>query len=337
MRATPATDGLSPSVRRRSWLRQLAAGGLASCAIIANGQDWPSRPIKIVVPFAAGGTTDLIARLIATPMSQQLGQPVLIENRPGAAGLIGADAVAKAAPDGYTLLMANISYPIAILVADRAKRMTFETADLQGVSIVADVPLVITAPSFVPAKDLRELAGLVKRNSGVNYAYGSTGPGSYMHVFGEWFQQQADTTMTHVPFKGTAPMKQEMLAGRIHMGGDQLSSSLADVRAGTLKALAVTSPKRSPALPDTPTTHELGFTGMETEGWNGLLASRHTPANVVVRIEAAVTQAVRQGHVRQRLFELGAEPRGSGAAEMNALLKKQFTQYGSMVSRLQLD
>ncbi|WZB72888.1 tripartite tricarboxylate transporter substrate-binding protein [Achromobacter xylosoxidans] len=138
--------------------------------------------------------------------------------------------------------------------------------------MVANVPLVITSTPSVPARDLREFAALLKQQPSAHYAYGSTGPGSYIHVFGEWFQQQAQATMIHVPFKGAAPLKSEMLAGRIQMGGDQLSSSLSDIRAGSLTALAVTSPQRSPALPDTPTARELGYAGIETEGWNGLLA-----------------------------------------------------------------
>ena len=332
----PPSSGTDPF--RRHWMKLLMAMGLASCLGTANAADWPARAVKIVVPFAAGGTTDLIARMIATPMAQQLGQAVVVENRPGAGGLLGADAVAKAAPDGYTLLMANISFPLAVLVAQRAKRLAFDpAADLRSVSVVANVPLVITSPPSVPARNLREFATLLQQNPSAHYAYGSTGPGSYIHVFGEWFQAQANATMTHVPFKGAAPLKGEMLAGRIHMGGDQLSSSLSDIRAGSLVALAVTSPQRSPSLPDVPTASELGFAGIETEGWNGLLAPAHTPDDIVAMIGAAVADAVRQPAVRQRLSELGAEPRGSSPAEMGELLKGQFAQFGPMVSGLELD
>ncbi|CAB3927108.1 hypothetical protein LMG26858_05968 [Achromobacter anxifer] len=323
---------------RRRWARLLLAAGLAASLGAANAADWPARPVKIVVPFAAGGTTDLIARLIATPMSQQLGQPVVVENRPGVGGLLGADAVAKAAPDGYTVLMANISYPLAALVAQGAKRLNFDPlGDLRSVSVVANVPLVITSTPSVPASNLNEFAALLKQNPSTHYAYGSTGPGSYIHVFGVWFQEQAGVRMTHVPFKGAAPLKSEMLAGRIHMGGDQLSSSLSDIRAGSLTALAVTSPQRSPSLPDTPTASELGFKGIDTEGWNGLLAPAKTPDDIVARIGDAVAKAVQQPAIRQRLAELGAEPSGSSPAQMSALLQGQFAQFGPMVSRLQLD
>ncbi|RPJ93702.1 tripartite tricarboxylate transporter substrate binding protein [Achromobacter xylosoxidans] len=323
---------------RRRWARLLLAAGLASSLGVASAADWPTRPVKIVVPFAAGGTTDLIARLIATPMSQELGQPVVVENRPGVGGLLGADAVAKAAPDGYTVLMANISYPLAALVAQGAKRLNFDPlADLRSVSVVANVPLVITSTPSVPARNLKEFADLLKKNPSTHYAYGSTGPGSYIHVFGMWFQEQTGASMTHVPFKGAAPLKGEMLAGRIQMGGDQLSSSLSDIRAGSLTALAVTSPQRSPSLPDTPTASELGFTGIDTEGWNGLLAPAQTPDVVVARIGQAVSKAVQQPAIRQRLAELGAEASGSSPEQMSALLKSQFAQFGPMVSRLQLE
>ena len=337
---TPATHpaAAARNAVRRRWTQLLLAAGLASCLGLAQAADWPARPVKIVVPFAAGGTTDLIARLIAAPMSQQLGQSVVIENRPGAGGLLGADAVAKSAPDGYTVLMANISYPLAALVAQRAKRLNFDpSADLRSVSVVANVPLVITSTPSVPARDLREFAALLKQQPSAHYAYGSTGPGSYIHVFGEWFQQQAQATMIHVPFKGAAPLKSEMLAGRIQMGGDQLSSSLSDIRAGSLTALAVTSPQRSPALPDTPTARELGYAGIETEGWNGLLAPSRTPDEVVARINAAVAHALRQPDVRQRLADLGAEPGGSSPGAMGELLDRQFAQFGPMGARLQLD
>jgi len=196
---------------------------------------------------------------------------------------------------------------------------------------------VITSTPSVPARNLREFAELLKQNPATHYAYGSTGPGSYIHVFGVWFQEQTGAAMTHVPFKGAAPLKSEMLAGRIQMGGDQLSSSLSDIRAGSLTALAVTSPQRSPSLPDTPTASELGFTGIDTEGWNGLLAPAQTPDAIVARIGVAVAKAVQQPAIRQRLAELGAEPRGSSPADMNTLLKGQFAQFGPMVSRLQLE
>lgn len=333
----PSCASATPAGRRRL-LQGAAAGALALSVPLAFGQSWPTRPVKIVVPFPAGGTTDLLARLIAPQMSEDLGQPVVIENRPGAGGLLGADLVAKAAADGNTLLMANISFPLAVLVAERARRLNFDpAADLQGVSIVAGVPMVITANTSVKARDLKEFAALVRGDSATHYNYGTTGPGSYLHVFGEWFQQEIKAPLTHVPFKGAAPLKQEMLAGRIHLGGDQLSTSLADIRAGSLKALAVTSPGRSPALPDVPTVRELGFAGIETYGWNGLLAPGKTPKAIVARIQQSVAKAVASPALQQRLSELAAEPKASSPAEQTELLRQQLAQFRPMVAQLQLD
>lgn len=328
----------SQGLKRRGVMKLAVALSLTASASLAFGQAWPTRPVKIIVPFPAGGTTDLIARLVAPQMAQDLGQPVLIENKPGAGGLLGADVVAKAAPDGNTLLMANISFPLAVLVAERAKRLNFDPAsDLQGVSIVAGVPMVITATPAVKANNLKEFVALVQSDSATSYNYGSTGPGSYLHVFGEWLKQEAKIPLTHIPFKGAAPMKQEMLAGRIYLGGDQISTSLADIRAGTLKALAVTSPERSSALPDVPTASELGFLGIETYGWNGLLAPGKTPKDVVARLQQSVQKAIKDPATRQRLSELAAEPKASSPAEQTELLKKQLAQFRPMVEKLQLD
>lgn len=335
--ATSAPRPSSPvSSSRRSLLLAAAAAGFAPRAS-AQDQSWPSRPLRIVVPFAPGGTTDLIARVVGVPMSDILGQSVVVENRPGAGGLLGADAVAKAAADGYTVLMANISYPLAVLVAERAKRLQFAPIDLKSVTEVASVPLIITAPPSLPVNDLKGFAELLRKDTATHHTFGSTGPGSYMHAFGEWFKQQTGVAMTHVPYKGAAPLKLEVLAGRVSIGGDQISSSLAEVRAGTLKALAITSPQRSKALPDVATVTEQGFPGMETEGWNGLLAPAATPAAIVSRIQEAVAKAVQLPAVSKRLLELAAEPRASEPAQFDGLLKRQFEQFRPIVAKLSID
>jgi tripartite-type tricarboxylate transporter receptor subunit TctC len=311
---------------------------LALAPLASSAQGYPTRAIKIVVPFAPGGTTDLLGRLIAPVLSEQLGQPVLIENRAGAGGLIGADAVAKSAPDGYTLLLTNISYPLAVLTAQRAKRATFDAlADLAPVSIIANVPTIVTAPPSVPAKDLREFASLLQRDKSLAYAYGSTGPGSYLNVFGESFQREAKVSMIHVPFKGTAPIKQEMLAGRIQLGGDQLSSSLGEIRAGTLRALATTGSKRAALLPDVPTVRELGFPGLEAEGWNGVFAAAKTPPAILVQVQKAIAAALSNSEVARRLRELGAEASGSTGAELDQLLRGQLAQFGPVIATIPLD
>jgi len=322
----------------RRLLHAAVVGVLALSATGAFAQSWPTRPVRIVVPFSAGGTTDVLARLIAAQMTQDLGQSVVVDNRPGVGGLLGADHVAKADPDGYTLLMANISFPLAVLMAARENRLNFDPqADLQGVSIVAAVPMVLTAAASVSANNLKEFTDLARSDAATHYTFGSTGPGSFMHAMGAWLAQETGAPLTHIPFKGAAPLKQNMLAGRIHLGGDQLSTSLGEIRAGSLKAMAVTSSKRSPDLPDVPTVRELGFAGIETEGWNGLLAPGKTPQDIVARIQQSVFNAVNAPAVRQRIVEMAAEPLGSTPAEQTALINAQLMLFRPIVMGLKLE
>src|SRR5881296_3910332 len=211
----------------------------------ASAQSYPSRPVRIIVPFPAGGTTDIIARLVAQRLSETLGQPAVVENRGGAGGSIGADAVAKAAPDGYTILMHNITFPLASVALAQANRAPYDVeTDFAGISIAANVPLVITAHPSVPANNLREFVALLQKDRSLKYNYGSTGPGSYMNIVGEVMKRDENIEMAHIPLKGAAPLKQELLAGRLQLGGDQLSSSLAEIKRGSLKALATNAPQR---------------------------------------------------------------------------------------------
>ncbi len=304
----------------------------------ALAQAFPSKPIKIIVPFPAGGTTDIVARIVGQRMSESMGQPVLVDNRGGAGGAIGADLVAKAAPDGYTLLMHNITFPLSSVAQTLANRSPFNAeTDFAGVSIAVYVPFVLTANPSVPAKDLKELAALLRANPKLQYNYGSTGPGSAVHVLGESFKRDAKVDMQHVPFKGAAPLKQELLAGRIQFGGDQLSSSLAEIRAGSLKALATTASKRIAGLPDVATVRELGYPDLELEGWNGLFAPAKTPREVIDRLQREVAAAVRHPEVAKRLAELGAEPVGSSPAEQEAMLKRQMNQFRPIIQGMKID
>src|SRR2546421_1847099 len=227
-------------------MKRLMATVFAVFATAAAAQPFPSKPIRIIVPFPAGATTDIIARLVGQRMQESMGQPVLVENRAGAGGSIGADAVAKSAPDGYTILMHNVTFPMASVALAYANRAPYNIdSDFAGISIAVYVPLVMTAHPSVPANDLRELATYLKANPTVRYTYGSTGPGSFMHVMGEAFSKQAGVEMTHIPYKGAAPLKQELIAGRLNIGGDQLSSSLRDLKARQIKALATNARHRA--------------------------------------------------------------------------------------------
>ena len=311
---------------------------VATMPSLALAQAYPSKPIKMVVPFPAGGTTDIVARILAQRMSESMGQPVLVDNRGGAGGAIGADLVAKAPPDGYTILMHNLTFPLSSVAQTLNNRSPFNVdTDFAGVSIAVFVPFVWTANPSVPAKDLRELANLLRTNKSLQYNYGSTGPGSTMHVLGEAYKKEAGISMEHIPFKGAAPLKQELLAGRLQVGGDQLSSSLAEVKAGTLKALATTASKRIPGLPDVPTVKELGYPNLELEGWNGVFAPAKTPKEIIDRLNKEVIAAVRHPDVVKRLNELGAEGVGSTPAAQDAMLRKQMDQFRAIIREMKLD
>src|SRR4051812_18826008 len=286
---------------------------VAALALLLSGTTWaqpafaqtfPSKPVRIIVPFPAGGTTDIVARLVANRMSETMGQPMVVENRGGAGGTIGAEAVAKSAPDGYTLLMHNVTFPMASVAAAIGNRATYNIdSDFAGVSIAVFVPLVITAHPSVPAKDLKELMALLKADKSLRYTYGSTGPGSFMHVMGEALRKETGVEMTHVPFKGAAPLKQELIAGRLNVGGDQLSSSLADIKAGKIKALATNASRRIADLPEVPTVRELGFASLEADGWNGFFVPARTPREIIDRLQKETAAAVRHPEVSKRLLD----------------------------------
>src|SRR5712671_670123 len=307
-------------------------------SIAAHAQSFPSKPLRIIVPFPAGGTTDIVARLVGQRMSETMGQAVVVENRGGAGGTIGATEVAKAAPDGYTLLMHNVTFPLASVAAAFGNRATYNVdSDFAGISIAVYVPLVITAHPSVPGKDLSEVVNYLTKEKTARYTYGSTGPGSFMHVMGETLSRAAGIEMTHVPFKGAAPLKQELMAGRLNLGGDQLSSSLADIRAGRIKALATNASRRISDLPDVPTVRELGYPAMEADGWNGLFAPAKTPRELIERLQKETAAAVRHPETAKRLREIGAEPVGSTPAEQDAILKRQVEQFRPIIKEMKIE
>ena len=319
-------------------MMRLLAALFAVLATAASAQPFPSKPIRIIVPFPAGATTDIIARLVGQRLQETMGQPILVENRGGAGGTIGAAEVAKAAPDGYTLLMHNVTFPMASVALALANRLPYNVdTDFAGISIAVYVPLVMTAHPSVPASDLRELASLLQRDKSLKYTYGSTGPGSFMHVMGEAFSKQTGVEMTHIPFKGAAPLKQELIAGRINIGGDQLSSSLGDIKAGKIKALATNARSRTPDLPEVATVREQGFPILEAEGWNGLFAPAKTPREVIERLQKETLTAVRHPETAKRLREIGAEPVGSPAAEQDAILKRQVEQFRPIIKEMRIE
>src|SRR6187402_683587 len=307
--------------------RGILAGGAAAIfapAVFAQ-EKFPARAMTFVVPFPAGGTTDLLARIFAQKVGEAFGQSVVVENVGGGGGSIGADKVAKAAPDGYTLLLHNVTFSTtttSLMATGRAKH-TFD--DFIPVSLAANVPLVVMCHPSVPAKDLKEFVAYTKEQNKADKGvfYGTTGPGSVMHLSGETLKRDSGIKMDHVPFRGAAPLVQELLSGRIQLGGDQISTSLAHVRGGALRAIATLSPKRTEALPDLPTVREQGFPNMELFGWNGFFAPARTPPASVAIIQAEMAKAARDPEVRRRLGDVGAEVMGSTQEELGKVLRDQ--------------
>jgi tripartite-type tricarboxylate transporter receptor subunit TctC len=319
-------------------MRLLAVLLFAAVSVVANAQPFPSKPIRVLVPFPAGGTTDIVARLVGQRVSETIGQPVLVENRAGAGGTIAAAEMARSAPDGHTLLIHNITFPIASVAAALANRATYNVeGDFAGVSIAVYVPFVWTAHPSVPGKDLAELMKHLQKEKATRYTYGSTGPGSTMHVLGEALAREAKIEMTHVPFKGAAPLKQELIAGRVNLGGDQLSSSLGDIKAGKLKALATSASRRIAELPDVPTVRELGYPVLEADGWNGFFAPAKTPREAIERLNREIVAAVRHPETSKRLRDMAAEPAGSSPAEQDAILKRQMDQFRPIIREIKID
>ena len=319
----------------RRWFAFLSCAALPG---LAAAQAFPSKPVRILVPFPAGGTTDIVARLVGQRMSETLGQPVLVENRAGAGGTIAAAEVARSAPDGYTILIHNVTFPIASVAAALANRATYNVdTDFAGVSIAVYVPFVWTAPPSTPGKDLAEVMKNFQKDKGTRHTFGSTGPGSTMHVLGEALAREAKVEMTHIPFKGAAPLKQDLIAGRVSLGGDQLSSSLGDIRAGKLKALATSASKRIAELPEVPTVRELGYPILELEGWNGFFAPAKTPRETLDRLQREAAAAVRHPEVAKRLRDMGAEPVGSGGAEQEAIFKRQMDQFRPVIREIKIE
>src|SRR5262245_1676585 len=319
--------------------RNMGAGAaLASLAVAATtvwGQTaYPTKTIRIIVPFPAGATTDMLARLFAQRLTEALGQTVVVENVGGAGGSIGADQVAKALPDGYTLLFHNITFTTTTASLQYAGRARHDIEqDFVPISVGAYVPFWLLSHPAVPAANLKEFVAFAKGTTTPLF-YGSTGPGSIMNLMGEVLKRDAGITMDHVPFRGAAPLVTEMLSGRIQFGGDQLSSSLQHVRSGSLKAMAVAT--RSAAMPSVPTVREMGFPNLELQGWNGFFAPKGTPDAIAARLQREIAAAAKHPDVQKRMTDVGAEPSGSTQAEMRDMLRDQISKVKPLVTELKL-
>ncbi|ESJ24535.1 ABC transporter substrate-binding protein [Cupriavidus sp. HPC(L)] len=319
------------SLARRALLAAMAM--LCAAAVPAlsasAAEAFPSKPIRLIVPFTPGGTTDILARLVAQKTGEALGQPMVVENRPGAGGNIGAEAAARSAADGYTLLMGTLGTQVTNQFI--YPRMPYDSAkDFAPVTLVANSPNVLLVNSTLPANSIGDLIALARREPGkINYA--STSTGGSPHLSGELLSMMAGVKMQHVPYKGAAPAMTDLLAGQVNLMFDNLPSALAQIQGGKIKALAVTGVKRASVLPSVPTVRESGLPDYEVNSWFGLLAPAGTPPERVRQLQQAVDKVLAMPDVRKRIQELGAEPGGEGSAAFAAQIKADTDKWARVI------
>lgn len=320
------------STRRTLTLAAASALGLlALTPLAAQAQAFPTKAITIVVPFSAGGTTDILARVLGQFMSKDLGQPVIIDNRAGAGGNIGTQLVARAAPDGYTILMGTVGTH-AINQSLYPKLAFDPIKDFAPLTRVALVPNLLVANPAQPFKTVKELIAYARANPG-KVTFGSSGSGTSIHLSGEMFKQMAGVDLQHVAYKGSAPAVNDLLGNHIAIMFDNMPSAISHVKAGKLRPLAVTTATRSPALPDVPTIAEAGVPGYEATSWFGLLAPAGTPAPVVARLNTAILKALADPDVKKKLLEQGAEPAGETPAQFAAFIASETVKWGKIVKQ----
>ncbi len=325
----PRLATLSLSTLMHAAVMIAVGASLAATAVAARAADWPDKPIRWVVPYPAGGGTDVVARTLGQAITPALGQQIIIDNRPGAATIVGADAVAHAKPDGYTVLTADT----ATLAANPSlyKKLPYAAdKDFVHVGMVARFPLVLVATPNFPARTLKEAIDYAKKNPGkVNFA--SPGAGSPHHLAMELFMDQTQVKMTHVPYKGAAPAVQDLLAGQVDLMFLDLAAGQQNVVAGKLRALGVATPKRLGALPNVPTVAEGGVAGFEAYAWQGVVAPAGTPKAVVTRLNGELVKALKSPDVQKRFEGVGVEPVSSTPEEFAQYAKAEAERWGKLI------
>lgn len=319
---------------RRNLLALAALTALSGAALAADpAANYPARPVKIVVPFPPGGSTDVLLRILSPRLAKELGQPIVVENKSGASATVGADFVAKSAPDGYTLLVGTLHHTIAQAVFPKLPYKI--DTDLVSVGMLAIVPNLVVVNSKVPAKTVQELVAITKASPD-KYDYGSAGPGSAHHLIGEVFKLETGAQLTHIPYRGSAPAVADLLGGTVAVMFDTVPSALPHIKGGKTRALAVTTAKRSTALPNVPTLAETVIPGFDIGTWYGLMAPAGTPAPIVAKVNAELVKLINDPEVRKQLEANGIEPQSSTPAEMDARVKREMTEFARQARRAKL-
>jgi len=312
----------------RHSLFTVAAGVLWLSAGLAHAQGWPNKPISLIVPFPAGGTTDVLARALSEPLGKALGQPVIVESKPGAGSTLGADYVAKSQPNGYTLLVGAVHHTIASSVY---KKLPYDfQKDFAPLTTIAMVPNVLVVSSASPAKDVAGLVALAK-SSKEPLPYGSNGNGTAQHLIGTQFQNLAGVKLLHVPYKGSGPLTVDLLGGQVAMSFDTVTPVLSHIQAGKLRPLAVTTAKRSSALPDVPTLDEAGLKGFNIGTWFGVLAPVGTPKDIQSRLSSEMIKIIQSPEFKAQMAKIGAEPVGNSPQEMARQISEETAKFEQLV------
>jgi tripartite-type tricarboxylate transporter receptor subunit TctC len=310
-----------------------AAVALAAAPCIAQtpASSWPNKPIRYIVNFAPGGTTDILARTIGERLGAALGQPIVVENKPGQGGSIGAAELARAAPDGYTIGAGTISsHAINATLYDK---LSYDPlTSFAPITLYATQPNVLLVHPSVPAKNVRELIALLKASPN-KYSFGSAGNGTSQHLSGELFKGMAGVDMQHIPYKGSPPALQDVMGGSVTMTFDNITTAWTLAKGGKLRALGVTTAKRSPAAPDVPTIAEAGVVGYEIGSWQGVFAPAGTPAAIVKRLNTEIVKIINLPDVQEKLLALGAEPVGNSSEEFTAFVKTEVVKWGDVVKK----
>jgi tripartite-type tricarboxylate transporter receptor subunit TctC len=311
----------------------VASAALAIFGMTATAQQYPNKNISMIVPYAAGGPTDTVARVTAQSMGKSLGQTIIVENRPSAGGILGPEQVKNAKPDGYTILIHHIGMATTPALYRNLRFKPLE--DFEPIGLINDVPMTIIGKPNFPAKDFKEFLAYIKANKD-KVSYANAGIGAASHLCGMLFMSAIETDLLTVPYKGTAPAMNDLLGGQVDFMCDQTTNTTSQIKAGKVKAYAVTSKKRVPSLPDIPTLDELGLKGFEVGIWHGLYAPKGTPKPVIDRLVAALQDAIKDETVKKRFADLGAETMPVSQATPEALrkhLKAEIDKWGPLIKK----